>query len=281
MGVAGSVPIIWSDMALERYKNSLIFGGLANRQYEGLIRNAGDSVKISMVGEVTVGNYTEGSDISLQTPDTATQMLVVDQQKYAAVTIGKIEEVQTNIDLMNEYTRELGYALANTADAFLAAKYTDAGITDSLGTTGTPLELNSADIIELFSDINLAMDENNVPGDGRVAVLPPWMIQKMVLSDVNKNTDNTAILSAGYRGGFMGFDIYMSNNVTKSGTSWWAPMFFRRGTTIAMASQITESVLFQPDLRFEDAIKMLNVYGAKVVKPDSLATVICKPKAEA
>ena len=81
-------------------------------------------------------------------------------------------------------------------------------------------------------------------------------------------------------GEFCGFSVYQSNNVTHSGTTWYAPLFFRASDTIAFASQIVKSEALRDKDQFADLVRMLNVYGAKTVRPSSLFTAIVAEGAE-
>ena len=69
----------------------------------------------------------------------------------------------------------------------------------------------------------------------------------------------------------MGFDILESNNISRSGTTWYAPMFFSAGDTIAFAEQIMNMEALRDKDTFSDYMRGLIVYGAKVVRPSSLA----------
>jgi hypothetical protein len=55
------IPEIWSAKILEDKKKAHVFGNLANRDYEGEIRNAGDQVRIPTVGVPTVNSYTRNN----------------------------------------------------------------------------------------------------------------------------------------------------------------------------------------------------------------------------
>lgn len=69
-------------MNLDKY---LVFAqnGIVNRDYEGEITGAGDTVRITGIGPITVGTYSKNTDIG--DPETLTDAqatLIIDQQKY-------------------------------------------------------------------------------------------------------------------------------------------------------------------------------------------------------
>lgn len=278
MSVKNFIPTLWSDMIFRSYDKNYVFAPLANREYEGEIRGFGDKVKINEIGDVSVNTYS--GTVSYEDPEDASKFLVIDQQKYAAVQLDDIDAAQVKPKIAGEVSRKMGIALGDTVDQFVAAMYSEAGLTTNLGTTDTPISITSANMIEYLGNVNQLMDESNNPQAGRVAVVPPWFVQKMTLAKVDKDTNNSATITSGYVGSMMGFDFYMSNNVVHSGTTWYAPMFFLRGNTIAFAEQLMETEALRDKESFKDYLRALMVYGGKVVRPSSLATLICAPGSE-
>ena len=128
--------------------------------------------------------------------------------------------------------------------------------------------------------MNVSFDTNNVPQDNRVMVVPPWFIQKLYLAKVIRDTDNSNGLANGYMGNIDGWNVYMSNNVVHSSTTWYAPMFFRAGDTIAHANQLTSVESMRLQTSFGDGVRGRMVYGSKVVRPSSLGTLYCSQGSE-
>jgi hypothetical protein len=50
---------------------------------------------------------------------------------------------------------------------------------------------------------------------------------------------------------------------------------FGTGQAISLATQILEVTPYKPEKRFGDAVKGLEVYGAKVVRPECLGVMTC------
>jgi hypothetical protein len=119
--------------------------------------------------------------------------------------------------------------------------------------------------------------------DGRFLIVPPWFYQKMVLAQINLKTDNTGIISSGFVGSYLGFNIYMSNNVSVKTASTNAGSRIMAGYTgsITFADQLLNVEAYRPETSFTDAIKGLYVYGAKVVRPETLAVLRADYTAEA
>jgi hypothetical protein len=69
MAITFFQPEIWSSTLLSVLRKSLVFTQLANRDYEGEIANAGDTVHIVSIGDPTIGNYTKDTDITVKILD--------------------------------------------------------------------------------------------------------------------------------------------------------------------------------------------------------------------
>lgn len=276
MSVTNFIPTIWSDMVLEKYQEMAVFRPLMNTNYEGDIRNFGDTVKINSINDFDDAAYS--GTVSYTDLDDASLMLLINQKRYVAKKLDDVDDAQTKPKLMGMVSGGIAQAFLRTQEAYLSALYTEAGIVS--GSTTSVTAITSANVISTIGSIAVSMDANDVPDDGRVAVVPPWLAQKMVLAGVLRDTDNSAILSAGYIGQFQGFQVYKSNRISHSSTTWYAPMFFRRNDTMALAEQVTVMEAMRLEAQFGDGIRSLMVYGAKVLRPESLAVLYCSEGSE-
>ena len=269
-------PQMWTDGVLENLDNAQVLVALANREYEGELQE-GTSVVINEVGNVTVGDY--AGTVEYEEIDSASKVLQITEHSYVGIKLKDIDKVQANVNLTAKLQERMAYGLANKQDTFLALKYADAGLTVS-GTTGSPTSITSANIISLFTGANRKLDEANAPQMGRVAVVSPWIKEKMILAKILRDTDNTSTMVNGYVGNYLGFEIHVSNNVSHSGTTWYAPMFFIKGMSIAFADQLSEMEALRAESSFEDKMRALDLYGGKVVYPKTLAVAYVASGAE-
>jgi hypothetical protein len=268
MSVKNFIPKIWAAVAERELEKAHVMARLCNRNYEGSIKNAGDTVKINGIGAVDVGSYT-GVDITVQALADASTSLVIDQAKYFAFAIDDVDTAQINANVFGAGSQEAIYGLADTADLFIAGKYAEAG------STVTEAALNSSNITSTFSLAKTALYDNNVPaGMPLWAAISPIMVQSLVLAELLINTNNSAVLATGAIGTFLGVNIFMTNNLTSTGTLGAGTLAFKAlmGTMNAMtfAEQIVKVEQFKEPLKFNKALKGLHVYGMKVVKPKQL-----------
>lgn len=270
-------PQLWSDIILDNLDKAQVFGNLANRSFEGQIKGMGTSVKINEVGEVTTAPYS--GTVNYEELNDSDKVLQINQSVYAGVTLDDVDATQSNVELMNKLSQRMAYAISDNIDQYLAGLHAEAGIT--VGGTSSVKEIDSTVAISTITGIGRQMDEKNAPRAGRVMVLPPWFVEKLVLAKIIRDTDNSATMTNGYLGNYLGFEMYMSNNVVASGTSYWLPMFFVKDYTIAHAQQILKVEALRSETSFADKLRTLSVYGAKVLYPNTLGRIYCKAKAEA
>jgi uncharacterized protein YmfQ (DUF2313 family) len=88
---------------------------------------------------------------------------------------------------------------------------------------------------------------------------------------------NEAGTDTGLRNGMVGraagFDILLSNNAPNTTGSEFATIA-GNNTAITFADQISKTEAYRPQSSFSDAVKGLALYGAKVIRPDSLASAL-------
>jgi hypothetical protein len=267
-------PTIWTTGIQHNFPKVNVFSGLANRAFEGECAY-GNKAKISSVGEVTTSAYT--GTVTYKTLDDFSLEVLIDQKKYFAVEVDDVDKVQSKPALMQAAQIEIGKAVADDPDYYMSGLYTQAGLTHA--STGTPTAVTSANLISTLGTIRDKLRDNKVRGD-LVAVVPPWIITKIDYSQITYNTNNSEVLTAGYRGRFMGFDFYESDNIRHSGTTWYAPMFFLRGASLGFIMQLEKVEAGRRDAAFKDYIRGLMVYGAKFYRPDSFLTWYCANAAE-
>lgn len=275
MAINNFIPAIWSRALLENLRNSLVYGqpGVVNRDYQGEIAGAGSSVKIHSIGAVTVSDYTKNSDLSApETLNDAEVVLNIDRARAFNFQIDDVDAAQQVPKVMEGAMREAAYALSNDLDSYMASLHAQASITSGFGTTGSPITPTSTTAYEYLADAFTALDEANAPQQGRWAIVPPWY-HGMLRKDsrfVSYGTDlNRAVAQNGVIGQVAGFDVFVSNNVANtSGTKF--KILFGHAQAWTMAMQIEKVEAFRMERRFADAVKGLNVYGVKVVRPGIL-----------
>ena len=261
MSVTSFIPKVWSARLRENLHRELVFGNLCNRNYEGEIRQYGDTVHINTLTDVTVRTYVPGADLAAPEALSGTDMtLTVDHSVYCNFCLNDVDAAQARAEIMDAAMRGAARRLAEDTETYILSVITDgAGITGTLDAGGS--------LYEQIIGIKTAMDTRNVPRRGRALVLPP-VLEGSLLKDSRFVTAGGTVASDALREGSIGraagFDIYISNDLSDRVVA-----LTEDGVTFAQ--QIADMEAYRPEKAFADAVKALSLCGAKVVQPDCVA----------
>lgn len=275
MAVTSFIPEVWNARLLNALRADLVYTNLFNRNYEGEIRQAGDTVHINTITDISIKDYTRNTDIdNPEQLTTADQTLVVDQAKYYNFYLNDVDKAQAMPGLIDAAMASASHGLAEAVDKYLAGLLAAASgtITTGLGSTSTPLTVTAQSAYELLVDMKTAMDKANVPKMGRKVVLPPEF-EGFMLKDARfaanggkgeNRLENGAVARAA------GFDIYISNNVPNtSGAKYKVIASTQESNTYA--EQLVKTEAYRREKGFDDGVKGLLVYGAKIIRPAAVA----------
>ncbi len=276
MGLDAFTPSLWAKGYLDNYYKALVFGSLVNRNYQGEIDGFGSSVRINEYGDVTINDYTHAATLSYQSPNGAQKILYIDQAKYFAVSVDDIDMVQNNPKAIPALMRKAAYNMADTVDAFISGLYASAG------NTVTAASVSAGNVLVNVSDFALKLDEANIPRVGRWLAIPPWYHQKLwqaatgaIAYNATSKVFDDGMLRNGFVGTLNGFDIFVTNNLYESTAKSVSYVMAGTRDAISFASQLDKVEAIRRETTFDQAIRGLQIYGAKVVQPDALAYCVC------
>src|SRR5436190_21000363 len=170
------IPTVWAARLLVALQNALVYGqaNVVNRDYEGEIRKAGNTVEIASIGDVTVDDYTKDTDIN--DPESLTddeQTLTINNAKYFNFYVDSVDRAQQNVNVLDEAMRRSSWKLRDYADTFLAAEMDNAvPVQNRIGSSTTPKVPTKDDAYEYLVDLRVLLDESNTPMEGRFGVVP-------------------------------------------------------------------------------------------------------------
>jgi hypothetical protein len=288
------IPEIWSGKLIENFYDATVLAAISNTDYEGEIRNMGDTVNIRTQPNITIRDYVKGQNLVVENPDKPKIQLLIDKGEYFACVEDDVDKVQTDVKLMDMWSKDASEQMKIKIDQRVLTdmlpdvsplnRGANAGAKSGafdLGTAADPLIVTkdgadgSASVTELIVDLGTVLDEANCPESDRFLVIPARMaglIKKSELKDASLTGDTTSVMRNGRLGMIDRFTIYMSHNlnVVNGNTSIIAG--HKMGFTFA--SQMTNMETLRAQSTFGDIIRGLQVYGYKVVKPEALATSV-------
>jgi hypothetical protein len=280
MAIVNFIPQIWAGgilRALER-NQTWTQAGVVNRDYEGLIQNAGDTVKINSLGDVNIFDYT-GTLPAPQELTDSQMTLVIDQQKAFNFKVDDIDKVQANENLFAEAQRKAGRGLNERSGLFIANLALGAHTDNVLGTANAPLtNIDKNTVYEFFVENKKRLDDKGVPAAGRWVQSPGWLTALLLQAGVLQTVDPTGVIRNGVIGRVAGFDVIEAPVVpTATGSAGASDVIVMgHGIAISYAEQILKVEAFRPESSFADALKGLHVYGGKLVRPEAVAITYAK-----
>lgn len=280
MSILRFKPEIWSAQLLVALRKALVYASpmVTNRDYEGEIAEYGDTVRITGISRPTIGNYVPNSTVITPEQITDSQRnLVIDQSKYFAFGVDDVDARQARGNVLTQAADEAAFALADTLDQFVASFYTGCQSANALGSIGVNSATTPTDAYDkVIVPLKVKLDRANVPTVGRYVVITPEL-HGCLLRDARFIKVNEAGTDEGLRNGHVGrasgFDIMLSNNTPNTSGSEYVVQA-GVNSAISFAEQINKTEAYRPQTAFEDAIKGLALYGAKLVRPDAIATAL-------
>jgi len=281
MSVQNFIPTLWSTLLNAELRKRLVYASCCNTNYQGEITKQGDTVVINDIGDITISNYVKNTtELSYERLEDASQNLLIEQARSFSFAVDDVDTVQSSAELLKPAIDRAVYNLADDIDQYVSGMYSDAGIITNLGTDITPIEINSSNVNTYFVKIARMLDDNKVPREGRFIVIPPWMLEDLILADIVKSTDNVSTLENGFITRYAGFDVKLSNNVPNTASAKYKII---AGSTVAatFAQQLKKVEAIRLEKSFSDGIRGLSLHGYKVSVPAALACLTANEAAEA
>jgi hypothetical protein len=283
MALQNFIQTVWSANIMESLRKAHVFAAVANRDYQGQLVNLNDKVKVMQVSDVTVTSYSRNTDVTVQDMDDAAAELVADQAYYFAFKVNDVEAVQVKPALLAQTTDQAAYGFRDKVDTYFAGLYGDAGY-DSYATGTTPWDVTSLNVEDIMLSAGEQLSNGKVQQEGRFLVIPPWFSTKLVLAGLVTKQQNDELFANGKLARVLGFDLFLSNNVSATSTTTWDHTKIIGGIvgqSLSFADAILKIEAYRPEKRFEDAVKGLYVFGGKVMRPDRTITIHADKTAEA
>ena len=269
MAITSFIPKLWEARLLRHLDNALIARNFYNQDYEGHIRDQGDTVRINMISSPEIFDYNRNQDMPApENLATTPQELVVDQAKAFSFQIDDIDRVQAKAELVDAAMERAAFELSSTEDGWLFGLLADG--TPAANRITIQGAVSPGAMYDILVQMRTIMARNNVPSQGRAAALPPEAIALILRDERFVQTGSNQAegrLATGFVGRAAGFDIFESNT-TPGGNTVVAGN--RIGATFA--SQIVQTEAYRMERRFSDGLKGLSVYGARVTRPQVFAT---------
>lgn len=170
-GTSKFSPLVFSSKMLRNFYETTCFEQMANTEYSGEIKGQGDKVIIRTTPVVAIADYTVGKTLTYEVLESANTELNISEAKSWSFRMDDIDEVQSDLQLMNKFAADAGERMKIAVDkdclsyvvgkAATTNKGAAAGaITGgyNMGAAGAPLTISSTNATSTIIDINTILD---------------------------------------------------------------------------------------------------------------------------
>jgi hypothetical protein len=280
------IPQIWSKRIVQRLNQTNVMLPLVNRDYEGDIQQAGDTVYIRTYGDVAVQDYERNTVLNYSDLAPTKESLTVNTAKSFQFKVDDLDTAQNDINALDGYTERAVVSLNNVVEAFLQGAYTQTNTANQITNGGSAYTISASNAYTVIVAAVAALDTLNVPQSDRWCILTPtfksflvrdntYLIRSTDLGDNIVTSGRIADGQGGMRpptvreaegmgffGRVAGMDLYMSNAVPNDGTARYC--MFGQGQPICYAAQLRNMEAIRLETTFATAVRGLLLHGKLV-----------------
>src|SRR3990167_2734554 len=241
------IPELWGSPAQRALQNNLV---MAKRVYKIPFpggRKVGSKNNIPIVSNLSASAVTAGAVTPTATTEGEVE-ITLNRHFYSAVEVEDIVQVQSQYDLLEEYSGKVAFALDKQVDTDLAGDYST--LSQQGGTSG----------VAIIEDVTLNavqfLDEADCPESDRTQLYRPASKRAMVNIENFINASKRGManekgpLIKGLFGEIYGIPVFFSNNV-QSSSGIHNLIFWREGFALMMQ--------MEPKMEFFDRIALTKV----------------------
>lgn len=307
------IPTLWSGKLNAKFYQNTMLTEVCNTDWEGEIKNQGDTIRIRTAPSITINDYVVGGTLTSEVPVPIYDDMQIDKGKYFSVQVHDVLSHQADMELMSMFTedaaKQLKIAIENdvffhffvTQGAASANVGAAAGVISggyNLGTKAAAVDTSTAgNLLETILQMSAVLDEQNTPEDGRFLVMTPFDRQVLMQSNLAQayfTGDQSSIVRTGKIGMIDRFTVYVSNLLPRGAADKaWVPGLADPATGAAdagavarrmmvagtkhacsFAQQIAKTEPLRNQNDFGDIVRGLSIYGRKVLKPEALTIAV-------
>ncbi|MGA5660452.1 hypothetical protein ACPCZR_12795 [Bacillus bombysepticus] len=265
MSVATFIPTIWEARLMANFHKRSIADLITTKP----AKIEGNKIIFNRVGAVNVKDYSG----SVEWDDTNPSKVEInmDQKKYFAFKVDDVDAVQAAGDLIDPHTQEAGSVLQETVDTFVLGLYTGAHKDNVIGTDSAAIELSPKNAYDYIVDLNTKLNMKKVPKTERFTIINSQVLG--LLSKDDRFTKQPVILENGVVEGQVinGSQIVVSEEIHNTSGKYKILALHKSG--IGHGKQLNETEAQRLQNSFADGVRGLMVYGAGVLRPESLAVL--------
>lgn len=220
----------WSE-EIRRFRDQSLIASMYTKKlpFEG---KRLDTLHIPNISRLSVNDKLPQTPVLLQARNESEFVMSITKYRESSVMIEDLAQIQSIVNLRQEYTREMAYALSRDLDNFVLGHRavlnaypsqrvfltTSGGANITLGDGTANAHLTQAPIgmnYEAFLFAKQRLDEADVPQEGRVALLSPAQYVDLMAEIEISSRDYVPqeVVPRGYVGTVLGFSVVMTSQI--------------------------------------------------------------------
>jgi len=268
MAITNFIPTLWSSALLEPFKSAQYLIPAVNHQYEGEL-SSGNTVKVTAITTPSIQNYATGRVLTIDALSDTTQSLVINKEDAISFKVDDVDRVQS-AGSFEPVTRDAAKALAENSETNLIADLKANGTSAGTAAITTPALAYAAVVA-----IRQALVKAKVPNSDRILAVSPEFAS-LLLGEASKLTTadiaGDGELRNGVLGRLLGFTVVEHPLLTH--TSSRPAAIGLHAPSVAYVGQIEKVEAGRMELAFADYVRILNVYGTKVLRATAVQTYL-------
>lgn len=264
-------PNVMAASVLKERERVAVFIKDCTREYEGTVKNVGDSVTIKGAGKVTMTQTSDGQPIHLSDPEViegTNAIMTIRQQAAFNFMVPDIDAAQGVKGAIDMYSKQAGLNIANIQDKYVASFATDKQAKLS---SPTAVAVTKDNVLEMLDDALQWLYEQDIPATEKlVATVSPRFWKVLRQKYVSLDTDNSEMLKRGALAMYSGIDIKMSNNVATDNSGANDLIMVRTQKAIAFVDALTKIEPKRANNYIADEVRGVSLYDAKLIRPKEM-----------
>lgn len=246
-------------------------------KYERDSKNA-KTVRVLNAVRPSVRTYVPGTAITRDAVSSTKVDIDIDQFKYFNIGLDDVIKAQSVPGAMEATAAEGALALAEEGDKYVAS-LVKAGVEATTPTIAsvarfTPTKANAIEGVE--SAFEILYSKNNRVSDTYWLEVAPSYFKYIRPNILELLTNNVEMAKKGVVGKYANAMVTIENLLPKGQATTANDTVYnilRTEHAIAFIEQIDKVEAYRPEDAFEDALKGLYTFGAKVVRPDEIVVI--------
>ena len=268
----GAKQTIWHQAYIRALETITSLRNHCDFVFEKDAKNAKE-VKILNAVRPAVRAYVPGTAITRDAISSTDQLLKLDQYKYFNIGLDDVVRAQTVPGAMEATSKEGALALAEEGDKYVASIVKTAVENSSISSIDAA-SITKTNAVEKLEDAFVVLYGNNCRvTDTFHAELTPNYFSKLRQNLTELFTNNVEMAKKGYVGKYANALVSIENLLPTSTDTNSKYNILRTSKAIAFAEQIDKVEAYRPQDAFEDALKGLYVFGAKIVRPKEIVVI--------